>query len=150
MSLERSSRTFDKQELALLNEVRRLRQKLAIENRNKKPPVNYDSTWKCRGKCFSEELVYFISYLVMSLKIDSLETFNMCICDISVCMYWYLNKCNTKSDRLWSFSQERNIENLSLRRIGPSTIPLHLSLSLATLVASVHGGWFYLITCSSD
>lgn len=44
VSLERSSRTFDKQELALLNEVRRLRQKLAIENRNKKPPVNYDST----------------------------------------------------------------------------------------------------------
>lgn len=44
VSLERSSRTFDQQELALLNEVRRLRQKLAIENRNKKPPVNYDST----------------------------------------------------------------------------------------------------------
>lgn len=44
VSLERSSRTFDQQELALLNEVRRLRQKLAIENRNKKPPTVYDST----------------------------------------------------------------------------------------------------------
>lgn len=38
VSLERSGRAFDEKEIALLNEVRNLRQRLALENRNKKPP----------------------------------------------------------------------------------------------------------------
>ncbi|KAL3860204.1 hypothetical protein ACJMK2_010360 [Sinanodonta woodiana] len=38
ISLERSRRGFDEKELALLNEVRCLRQKLATESRNRKPP----------------------------------------------------------------------------------------------------------------
>lgn len=43
-SLERTARTFDEQEIALLNEVRRLRQRLATENRNKKPPPVFTET----------------------------------------------------------------------------------------------------------
>lgn len=38
VSLERSGRAFDDKEIALLNEVRNLRQRLALENRNKRPP----------------------------------------------------------------------------------------------------------------
>lgn len=38
VSLERSGRAFDEKEIALLNEVRRLRQRLAVENRSKRPP----------------------------------------------------------------------------------------------------------------
>ena len=38
VSLERSGRAFDEKEIALLNEVRNLRQRLALENRNKRPP----------------------------------------------------------------------------------------------------------------
>ncbi|KAL5021911.1 hypothetical protein ScPMuIL_001066 [Solemya velum] len=38
ISIDRSRRAFDDKELALLNGVRQLRQRLAVENRNKKPP----------------------------------------------------------------------------------------------------------------
>ncbi|ESO96314.1 hypothetical protein LOTGIDRAFT_227072 [Lottia gigantea] len=38
VSFERSRETFDEKEMELLNEVRRLRQRLATENRHKKPP----------------------------------------------------------------------------------------------------------------
>lgn len=38
VSIDRSRRAFDDKELALLNGVRQLRQRLAVENRNKKPP----------------------------------------------------------------------------------------------------------------
>ncbi|XP_071092006.1 TBC1 domain family member 31-like [Haliotis cracherodii] len=38
LSFERSRRTFDDQEIALLNGVRQLRQRLATESRGKKPP----------------------------------------------------------------------------------------------------------------
>ncbi|KAK3790424.1 hypothetical protein RRG08_015894 [Elysia crispata] len=39
VSFERNRRAFDDKEIALLNEVRLLRQRLATENRNKRPPT---------------------------------------------------------------------------------------------------------------
>ena len=38
VSFDRRSRSFEEDEVALLNEVRRLRQRLATENREKRPP----------------------------------------------------------------------------------------------------------------
>jgi hypothetical protein len=38
VSLETKRRGFDEREISLLNEVRRLRQKLATEGRTRKPP----------------------------------------------------------------------------------------------------------------
>ena len=38
VSLETKRRAFDEQEINLLNQVRRLRQKLATESRTKRPP----------------------------------------------------------------------------------------------------------------
>ncbi|XP_035828505.1 TBC1 domain family member 31 isoform X2 [Aplysia californica] len=38
VSFERNRRAFDEKEIALLNEVRQMRQRLATENRNKRPP----------------------------------------------------------------------------------------------------------------
>ena len=38
VSFERNRRAFDEKEIALLNEVRQMRQRLATENRSKRPP----------------------------------------------------------------------------------------------------------------
>ena len=38
VKFERDRQMFDQQEMELLKEVRRLRQKLATDNRNKRPP----------------------------------------------------------------------------------------------------------------
>ncbi len=42
VSLDRGRDKFENEERELMHEVRRLREKLAVESRNKKPPRHYD------------------------------------------------------------------------------------------------------------